>query len=243
MTVAATSLVAQSAGPLIDWGWIASHIDDMWEATLEHIVLTGVAVSVGFTFSMVLALIAIRWRRAYAPITWVTGVLYTIPSLALFTFLVPIWGLSMTTAQVALVSYTLLILVRNIVAGVDGVPPEVLEASRGMGMTSRQAFMNVQLPLALPAIFAGIRIAAVTTIGLVTVTVLIGQGGYGVFILRGIRRAFLTEALVGTVLSVLLAVVVDAFLVGLERRSTPWTTGSARRVRHTSSAARSRAVT
>lgn len=222
MIFAASSLIAQSSGPLIDWGWIGTHIDDMIEATLEHAVLTGIAVSVGFVVSMVLSLIAIRWRRTYAPITWVTGIFYTIPSLALFTFLVPIWGLSMTTAQVALVSYTLLILVRNIVAGVDGVSPDVLEASRGMGMTSRQAFMNVQLPLALPAIFAGVRIAAVTTIGLVTVTVLIGQGGYGVFILRGIRRAFLTEALVGTVLSVLMAVVVDAALVGLERRATPW---------------------
>lgn len=222
MTLAANSLVAQSSGPLIDWGWISSHIDDMWQATVEHAVLTAIAVSVGFVLSMVLSLIAIRWRRTYTPITWVTGILYTIPSLALFTFLVPIWGLSMTTAQVALVSYTLLILVRNIVAGVDGVSPDVLEASRGMGMTTRQAFMNVQLPLALPAIFAGVRIAAVTTIGLVTVTVLIGQGGYGVFILRGIRRAFLTEALVGTVLSVLLAVAVDTALVALEKRTTPW---------------------
>lgn len=222
MILAASSLIAQGSGPLIDWGWIGTHIDDMVEATLEHAVLTGIAVSVGFVVSMVLSLIAIRWRRTYTPITWVTGIFYTIPSLALFTFLVPIWGLSMTTAQVALVSYTLLILVRNIVAGVDGVSPDVLEASRGMGMTSRQAFMNVQLPLALPAIFAGVRIAAVTTIGLVTVTVLIGQGGYGVFILRGIRRAFLTEALVGTVLSVLMAVVVDAALVGIERRATPW---------------------
>jgi osmoprotectant transport system permease protein len=240
---AVRSLVAQSSGPLIDWGWIGSHIDDMWQATREHAVLTGIAVSVGLVLSMVLSLIAIRWRRTYTPITWVTGVLYTIPSLALFTFLVPIWGLSMTTAQVALVSYTLLILVRNIVAGIDGVPPDVLEASHGMGMTSRQAFVNVQLPLALPAIFAGLRIAAVTTIGLVTVTVLIGQGGYGVFILRGIRRAFLTEALVGTVLSVLMAVVVDAALVGLERRSTPWTTGSVRRAHHAAGAARSRPVT
>ncbi|HSJ71019.1 MAG TPA: ABC transporter permease [Acidimicrobiia bacterium] len=227
MTVATTSLVAQSSGPLIDWGWIGSHVDDMWQATVEHAVLTAIAVIVGFVLSMVLSLIAIRWRRTYTPITWATGILYTIPSLALFTFLVPIWGLSMTTAQVALVSYTLLILVRNIVAGIDGVPPDVLEASRGMGMTSRQAFMNVQLPLALPAIFAGVRIAVVTTIGLVTVTVLIGQGGYGVFILRGIRRAFLTEALVGTVLSVLMAVVVDAALVGLERRTTPWSRSKA----------------
>ena len=206
----------------IDWGWIGSHLDDMWEATVEHATLTVVAVFFGLLFSMFLSLIALRWRRTYQPITWATGILYTIPSLALFTFLVPFFGLSMVTAQIALVSYTLLILVRNIVAGIDGVPDDITEASRGMGMSRSQTFLRVELPIALPAIIAGIRIAAVTTIGLVTVTVLIGQGGYGVFILRGMRRAFFTEILVGTLLSVLMAVVVDASLIGLERWATPW---------------------
>jgi osmoprotectant transport system permease protein len=214
--------VAQSGDPIIDWEWIWGHLDEMWEATVEHTTLTAIALVVGLALSMVLALIALRWRRTYTPITWVTGILYTIPSLALFTFLVPFFGLSLITAEIALVSYTLLILIRNIVAGVDTVPDHLTEASRGMGMTRRQTFLGVQLPLALPAIFAGIRIAAVTTIGLVTVTVLIGQGGYGVFILRGIRRQFLTEALVGTVLSVLLAIVVDAMILGVERWATPW---------------------
>jgi osmoprotectant transport system permease protein len=136
---------------------------------------------------------------------------------------VPVFHLSLLTAEIALVSYTLLILFRNTVAGIDGVPDHVVEASRGMGMTDRRILFGVQLPLATPAIIAGIRIAAVTTIGLVTLTVIVGQGGYGVFILRGIRRQFLTEALVGTVLSVLMAVVVDLALVALERWATPWT--------------------
>ena len=171
---------------------------------------------------MALSLVALRWRRAYGPITWFTGILYTIPSLALFTFFIPFFGLSMVTAEIALVSYTLLILVRNIVAGIEGVPDPVLESARGMGMTDRNLFLGVQLPLAVPVIIAGIRIATVSTIGLVTVTALIGQGGYGVFILRGIRRQFLTEILVGTVLSVLLAVAADLALVALERRITPW---------------------
>ena len=206
----------------IDVGWILDHADDMWTATVEHVVLTSIAVVVGIVISMALAVVALRWRRTYGPITWITGILYTIPSLALFTFLVPVFGLSLLTAEIALVSYTLLILLRNIVSGVDGVPEEITEASAGLGMTRRQQLLRVQLPLALPAIVAGIRIAAVTTIGLVTVTVLIGQGGYGVFILRGIRRQFLTEALVGTVLSVLLAVVVDFALVGLGRIAAPW---------------------
>ena len=206
----------------IDVGWILDHGDDMWTATVEHVVLTSIAVVVGVVLSMALAVVSLRWRRTYGPITWITGILYTIPSLALFTFLVPVFGLSLLTAEIALVSYTLLILLRNIVSGVDGVPDEITEASAGLGMTTRQQLIKVQLPLALPTIVAGIRIAAVTTIGLVTVTVLIGQGGYGVFILRGIRRQFLTEALVGTVLSVLLAVVVDIALVGLGRIAAPW---------------------
>lgn len=221
------TVVAQSGQPFIDWEWVLTHGDDMWEATLEHATLTAIALGVGLVLSMILALVALQWRRTYSPITWFTGILYTIPSLALFTFLVPVFGLSLTTAEIALVSYTLLILIRNIVAGVDAVPDHLTEASRGMGMTNRQTFVSVQLPLALPAIIAGIRIAAVTTIGLVTVTVLVGQGGYGVFILRGIRRQFLTEALVGTVLSVLLAVVVDAALLGVERWATPWATRKA----------------
>lgn len=207
----------------IDWGWIGDHLDDMWEATVEHFTLTFVAVLVGLLLSLGLSLVALRWRRTYVPITWATGVLYTIPSIALFTFLVPVFGLtSILTAQVALVSYTLLILIRNIVAGIRGVPDHVTEASRGMGMSERRIFLSVQLPLAMPAIIAGIRVATVTTIGLVTLTVLVGQGGYGVFILRGIGRQFLTEALTGTALSVLMAVIVDTSLVGLERLATPW---------------------
>jgi osmoprotectant transport system permease protein len=207
----------------IDWDWIGGHLGEMWSATVEHFTLTIIAVVVGMVISFGLALIAIRWRRSYTPITWTTGILYTIPSLALFTFLVPVFHLSLLTAEIALVSYTLLILFRNTVAGIDGVPDHVVEASRGMGMTDRRILFGVQLPLATPAIIAGIRIAAVTTIGLVTLTVIVGQGGYGVFILRGIRRQFLTEALVGTVLSVLMAVVVDLALVALERWATPWT--------------------
>ncbi|MCI0543447.1 MAG: ABC transporter permease [Actinobacteria bacterium] len=209
--------------PTIDFGWIADNLDEIAEATLDHLTLTAIAVTAGLVLSVALSLVALRWRGTYAPITWFTGVLYTIPSIALFTFLVPIFGLrSILTAEIALVSYTLLILIRNIVAGIRGVPAGVVEASRGLGMTTRRIFTDVQVPLALPAIVAGVRVAAVTTIGLVTLTVLVGQGGYGVFILRGIRRQFLTEALVGTLGSVILAVVVDAALVRLQRVVSPW---------------------
>jgi osmoprotectant transport system permease protein len=216
-------MVLGQARPVIDWEWIWENLPEIGEATVEHLAHTAIAVSVGLALSVALSLIALRWRRTYAPITWVAGVLYTIPSIALFTFLIPIFGLtSILTAQIALVSYTLLILIRNIVSGVRGVPGDILEASRGMGMTPGRVFLGVQVPLALPAIIAGVRVAAVTTIGLVTLTVLVGQGGYGVFILRGIRRQFLTEALVGTVLSLGLAIAIDTLLASLQRAATPW---------------------
>ncbi len=206
----------------IDWSWIAGHLGDMWLATTEHVTLTVIAVTFGFVIAMVLSVVALRWRASYGPITWFTGILYTIPSLAMFTFFIPFFGLSIVTAEIALVSYTLLILVRNIVAGIQGVPDPVIESARGMGMTDRELFLGVQLPLAVPVVIAGIRIATVSTIGLVTVTALIGQGGYGVFIQRGIRRQFLTEILVGTLLSVALALVADRLLARLEHRITPW---------------------
>ena len=184
--------------------------------------LTVVAVAVGLAISFPLALIARRWRWAGAPVLSATGILYTVPSLALFAMLVPWTGLSRTTAEIGLVGYTLLILIRNIVTGLDSVPEDVREAARGMGFTRRRQLWRIELPLALPAIIAGVRIATVTTIGLVTVTALIGQGGLGQLILEGLIRDFRTPLVVGTVLSVALAVIADVGLIGLERLLTPW---------------------
>ena len=220
-------ILAQAADqPFVSWEWIGNHLDDIWQRTWEHLVLTALAVGIGLVISLALSAIVLRWRKTYTPVTWTTGILYTIPSLALFAFLVPITGLSTVTALIGLVSYTLLILIRNIVAGIDGVPPEVLEAATGMGYTRRRRFLDIELPLALPVIIAGIRIAAVTTIGLVTVTALIGKGGLGFFILRGLNLFYstvgTTQIVVGTVVSVLLAVAVDLALVGAERLATPW---------------------
>jgi osmoprotectant transport system permease protein len=210
------------ARPFVDWGWIIDHLDEVADKVLEHLALTGIALGVGLAVSLGLAVLGLRFPRAYPPITWVTGTLYTIPSLALFAFLVPITGFSVLTAEIGLVSYTLLILVRNIVAGIQGVDPAVLEAAAGMGYGRGRLFWEVELPLALPVIVAGLRIAAVTTIGLVTVTALIGQGGVGFFILRGLSRFFETEIVLGTGLSVLLAVAIDLSLVLTERVLTPW---------------------
>ena len=214
--------------PFIRWDWIVDHLDEIWERTVEHSVLTGFAVVIGLVVSTALSMIALRFRRTYGPITWTAGILYTIPSIALFAFLVPFTGLSLLTAEIGLVSYTLLILIRNIVAGIDGVPPAVIESARGMGYTDRRLFWRVQVPLALPVIVAGVRIAAVTVVGLVTVTSLIGQGGYGAFILRGLRRTFATEILVGTVMSVVFAVLIDLVLLWLQRRLAPWQRRQAR---------------
>lgn len=216
-------ILAQLEGqPLVRWDWVADHLDDIWAATKEHLVLTGIALGVGLILSVALSLLAIRYRRTYTPITWITGVLYTIPSLALFSILVPITGLSVLTAEIGLVGYTLLILIRNIVAGIDGVDPAIKEAAIGMGYTRRRMLLQIEAPLALPVIIAGVRIASVTTIGLVTVAALIGKGGLGFFILQGLRRFFTTEIVVGAVMSVALAVAIDILLVLAQHVLTPW---------------------
>ena len=208
---------------LIRWSWVVDNSGEIFDRLLEHLQLTAIAVFFGLLISFPLAIYAYRHRRAYAPITVVTGILYTIPSLALFAFLLPYTGLTVMTAEIGLVSYTLLILIRNIVAGLQGVPPDARDAAIGMGYSPRQLLWRVELPLALPVILAGIRLATVTTIGLVTVAALIGRGGLGYFILLGFDRSFTTASIVGAVLSLLVAVAVDAALVGTERVLTPWT--------------------
>lgn len=209
--------------PFIRWDWLADHVDDVWGHTVEHVWLSAIAVAVGFAIAFAFSLIIVRIPRAYGPITAATGILYTIPSLALFAILVPITGFTVLTAEIALVSYTLLILIRNIVAGLATVPAEVREAADGMGYARWHRLWRVELPLAVPVIIGGLRIATVTTIGLVTVSALIGQGGLGRLIEDGLRRFFPTMYVTGAVLSVLLAVLADAAFVWLQRRTTPWT--------------------
>lgn len=208
--------------PLIRWDWIASHVPDVAARIQEHLLLTGIAVGTGLVLAFALAIAALWQPRLYAPTVWVTGTMYTIPSLALFALLIPFTGLSLLTAEIGLVSYTLLILVRNIVTGIRGVPDDVREAAQAMGYTHAQRFLRVELPIAIPAVVAGIRLATVTTIGLVTVTALIGQGGLGALILDGFILFFSTPLIVGALLSVTLAVVADAALAALQRLATPW---------------------
>lgn len=209
--------------PLIRWDWIADHLDEFALRLVEHVELTIIAVGVGFVIAFALSLVILRSPRAEGPVFWITGTLYTIPSLALFALLIPYTGLTILTAEIGLVSYTLLILIRNIVNGIRSVPADVREAAVGMGYAPRELLWRIELPLALAVIIAGVRVATITTIGLVTVTALIGQGGFGQLILSGLQRFFTTELIAGAVLSVALATAADGLLVLLQRRLTPWT--------------------
>lgn len=214
-------VLAQSDS-LIDWSWVTRNLDQIIDKTWEHLILTIVSVVIGLALSVGLAMVVLRWRWSYPPITGFAALLYTIPSLALFALLVPFYGLTRTTAIIALTSYTVFILIRNIVAGIDGVPEAVLEAADGMGYTRRSRFWRMEIPLALPVIIAGVRIATVTTVGLVTVTAVIGLGGYGFFIYRGLNTFVWTPLIVGVVLSVVLATLFDLGFIGLQRLMSPW---------------------
>jgi osmoprotectant transport system permease protein len=208
--------------PWIRWDWVGSHVDLILADLTQHIELTVIAVGVGLLIAIPIGVLAWRYRGSRGPVLGLAGGLYTIPSLALFALLVPWTGLTILTAEIGLVAYTLLILVRNIVVGLDGVPPDVRDAALGMGYRPLHQLLRVDLPLALPVIFAGLRIATVTTIGLITITALIGEGGLGQLLYDGLQRDFKTPLVVGATLSVALAVVADLSLAGVQRLLTPW---------------------
>ena len=226
-------VLAEDIGPKwLYWPWVQDHTDEIRERLTEHIELTVLAVLFGLMIALPLALLSVRYRRLYGPVIAVTGVLYTIPSLALFAMLLPLTGLSRTTALIPLTAYTLLILVRNTVIGLDGVPADVKDAATGMGYSRTRRMLRVELPLAVPAIITGIRIATVTTIGLVAITAYIGQGGLGALMLDGLQRDFRTPLTVGIALSLALAVVADLLLVGAQRLATPWSRAAKRTRKH-----------
>jgi osmoprotectant transport system permease protein len=208
--------------PWIRWDWLGRHMDVIAQALVQHIQLTGIAVVGGLVIATPVGLLVWRWRALRNPVLSVAGILYTIPSLALFALLVPFTGLTVVTAEIGLVSYTILILVRNIVVGLDGVPAEIREAATGMGYRPAKRLLTIDIPLALPVIVAGVRLATVTTIGLVTVTALLGEGGLGQLILSGLIQDFKTPLVVGAVGSVALAVMADVLLAAAQRLATPW---------------------
>jgi osmoprotectant transport system permease protein len=209
---------------LIDVGWVAGHLGEIAFRTWQHLGLAAIAVLAGFVIAFGLAAWASRRRRVLPPIIAIAGILYTIPSLALFAALVPFTGLSLLTAEIPLILYTQLILIRAIASGFDAAPAEVLEAADAIGMSARQRFLQVELPIAVPLIVAGLRLASVSTIGLVMVVTLIGNnfGGLGLFITEGIASFFPTKVYVGAVVSVVLAIAADLSFARLERLLAPW---------------------
>ena len=207
----------------VDWRWVGDHRADILDALRSHASVTVQVVVLGVLIALPAALVAAHRPWLRGSLLAVSGVLYTIPSLAAFALLIPYTGLtSRATVLIPLVSYTMVILVRNILAGFDGVPHAALDAAEAMGYSRRQRLLRVELPLALPTIMAGVRLAAVSTIGLVTVAAIVGQGGLGMLIRDGLERDFRTLTVVGSVLALVLAVVVDVLLAALSRRLAPW---------------------
>ena len=202
------------------WAW--DNFDRYTHPFVQHLELVLISTGAGFVIASALALVAHQRRWLIAPVTQISAILYTIPSLALFQLLVPFTGLSVTTAEIALVSYTLLILFRNILTGLREVPEDVRESARGMGLSSRQILWRVELPLALPAIVAGLRVAVVTVISLATVAAFVVDEGLGAPIFQSISSPFNTAFIAAGALAVLLALAADALLVGAQRLLTPW---------------------
>jgi osmoprotectant transport system permease protein len=192
-------------------------------ALIQHIELTAIAVGIGMLIAFSAAVFAYKQAWFQTPFSLLAAFLYTIPSLALFELLVQVTGINRFTVEVGLVSYTLLILFRNTLTGLQGVPRSTIEAAQAMGLTPRQTLLRVEIPLASPAIWAGVRIATVTIISLATVAAYIGGGGLGALIFDAIQSGFKTEFVAAGVLAILLAIVADIILVQVQRALTPWT--------------------
>jgi osmoprotectant transport system permease protein len=210
--------------PFFRWSYVTSQWSQIQGDLVQHIKLSLIAVAIGTVISIPLAVVAWRYRIVRAPVFGLSSTLYIIPSLALFAILGPVTGFvaSYKTAEIALVGYTLLILIWNTVAGLNAVPEDARDAAVGLGYSPSMSLLKVDLPLALPYIFAGLRVATATVIGLVTVTALIGLGGLGQQITYGFNIGYNTPIIVGLVFSILLAAVADLLLVGAEYLATPW---------------------
>jgi osmoprotectant transport system permease protein len=220
-------LAAYDGHALVDWSWVGDHGDEIVARLREHAVLLGWSMLLALLVAIPLALVSVGRRRVYGSVLATTGILYTIPSLAAFSLLLPYTGQSRLTAIIPLATYGLLILVRNIVTGLERVPGEVQDAATGLGYSRGRKLWQVDVPLALPAIFAGIRLAVVTTIGLIPVSALIGQGGLGALMTSGFEKDFYTPLVVGVALTVVFAFVADGLLLAVQKLLTPWARGSA----------------
>ncbi|KOU38761.1 ABC transporter permease [Streptomyces sp. WM6378] len=203
--------------------YLSSRRQILWDAVLQHLHLTAVSVLLGLVIAVPLAVAARRWRWAAGPVLGITTVLYTIPSLAMFSLLLPVYGLSASIVIAGLVLYSLTLLVRNILAGLRAVPEDTRQAARGMGYGPVRLLLAVELPLAVPAAMAGLRIATVSAVSLVTVGAIVGYGGLGNLIYSGMNTYFKAQVLTASVLCVVIAVAADLVLLGIQRLLTPWT--------------------
>jgi osmoprotectant transport system permease protein len=218
----ATEPFLEYVDPWVNWDWLSTHVSFVLAALGQHLELTLIAVAGGLLISVPLGVVAHRSGSLRLTVLGVFGAFYTIPSLALFALLVPYTGLGGITAEIPLIGYNVLILVRNVLVGLDEVPKEVTDAADGMGYRPLARLLRVELPLALPSIFAGMRVAMVSTIGIVTITAVIGLGGLGALIYKGLIESFHTPLVVGAALSVVLAFFADIALAGAQRFALPW---------------------
>jgi osmoprotectant transport system permease protein len=207
----------------MNWGWLDRNVDTVLEDTSEHIQIALIALVLGVLIAFPIGLIAYRWRALYGPLLALTQILYTVPSLALFVLLINATGLGKEPVIIGLTIYSLVILVRNLVEGLRNVPPDVIDAATAMGYRQTRRLFAVELPIALPAIVAGLRVAAVSNISLVSVGALIGTGGLGQLFIHGFQIDNPIEVWTGIVVTLLLAVVIDLLIVGGGRLLTPWT--------------------
>ncbi|WP_062069280.1 ABC transporter permease [Demequina sediminicola] len=209
--------------PWFSWDYIANNWGEVSEQLVIHTTLTVQAVLIAVLIAAPLGVLARRVKWLTGPIVGTAGVLYTIPSFALFALLAPFTGIGRTTVLIGLVAYALLVLVRNLVVGLQGVDRDVVDAARGQGLTERQLLWRVELPLALPSIVAGLRIATVTTVALVTVGVVVGYGGLGQLMFRGLGSNYRAQIMTATLLCLALALIFDLLLMLIGRALTPWT--------------------
>lgn len=213
------------ANPWFSWRYVENNLDDITRALSQHVTLTAQAVVLALVIALPLAVLAHRRPRLAGPVLGTSGVLYTVPSLALFAMLYPILWDPRTTVLIGLVIYALLALVRNILVGLQGVDRGVVEAARGTGLSPRRLLLQVELPLALPSVVTGLRLATVSTVALVTIGIIVGYGGLGQLLYRGFNSQYRAEIATATVLTLLVALAADLLLLALGRTLTPWTRG------------------
>lgn len=208
---------------MIDWSWIYTNKILIGELLWQHTQLVGISLFFGTLLTGAFMVLTLRWPIATQPLIYLCGVIFTIPSLALFILLLPFTGLSLTTSVIGLTVYSLLILLRNVIAGIEKLPVAVLESARALGYTRGYRFIDIELHLLVPSLFAGLRIASVTLVGLVTVTALIGQGGLGQLLLAGFNQDFLTPIIASVALSLMLSFLLDFLIAHVGYWLTPWT--------------------